>query len=318
MRYTWFLARRLAQAAVVIVLVSVVVFLLLQSLPGGPARAVLGAQATQLQIDTFNAEQGLDQPIWRQYLAYVGRMMSGDLGTSYTLNMPVTDLLVERLPKTLVLTGLSTLAALVIAVLLGLAQAARRRSLFDHTATGVAFVLYATPSFFFGMLAIIVFSELLGWLPALAPQGSTVAAVLGDPQALVLPVLTGAVTIVAVFSRYIRASTLANLSEDYVRTARAKGTSERRILVRHVLRNSLTPAIAMVGYQIPVMFGGALVVEQLFNYPGMGLLFWTSAQSSDFPVLLGCTLVISVATVLGSLLADILQSLVDPRVRSAR
>jgi peptide/nickel transport system permease protein len=145
-----------------------------------------------------------------------------------------------------------------------------------------------------------------------------VAQVFADPAALVLPVVTGAASMVAVFSRYMRAATLENLSEDYVRTARAGGSRQAAILFRHVFRNSLTPVIAMLGYYVPVLFGGALVVEQLFNYPGMGLLFWSAAQSSDYPVLLGCVLVISVATVVGTLLADVVQRIVDPRVKAGR
>jgi peptide/nickel transport system permease protein len=172
--------------------------------------------------------------------------------------------------------------------------------------------------YFLGLVLVLLFSQILPWFPAQAPQGDTLGQVFSDPAGLVLPIVAGAASMVGVFSRYMRAATLENLSEDYVRTAKASGSRRRAILWRHVFRNSLTPVVAMLGYYVPVLFGGALVVEQLFNYPGMGLLFWSSAQSSDYPVLLGCVLVISIATVLGTLLADIVQRIIDPRVKAGR
>jgi peptide/nickel transport system permease protein len=313
-----FMLRRLAQAVVVIFVVTIVVFCLLHAVPGGPARGILGVQATAQQIAQFNTEQGLDQPLFVQYFFYLGRLLQGDLGQSYTLNTGVGALLIERLPKTLILTVLSAVVALIIALPLGIWQAARRNRPIDYIITTVSFVAYSTPVFFFGLILIVLFSQVLPWFPSQAPQGTGVLDVLAQPAELVLPVITGAAAMIAAFSRYMRSATLDNLSEDYVRTARAKGTSGGRILSRHVFRNSLTPVVAMLGYYIPVLFGGALVVEQLFNYPGMGLLFWSAAQSSDFPVLLGCVLVISVATVIGTLLADLAQALIDPRVKAGR
>ncbi|WP_166354957.1 ABC transporter permease [Phytoactinopolyspora limicola] len=313
---TRYLVRRVLQAVVVILIVTVIVFVLLHALPGGPARGVLGQQATPEQIAAFNAAQGLDQPIWVQYWHYLGRLFSGDLGTSYTLNAQVSDLLAARLPKTLVLTLASTLLALVIAIPLGIRQAARRNGAFDYAATALAIIVYSTPVFFLGLLLIMAFAQGIPLFPAQAPQGDSLGDILGEPRGLVLPVVTGALATIAAFSRYMRSATLDNLAEDYVRTARAKGTGERAVLLRHVTRNSLVPVITMLGYFVPVMFGGSLVVESMFNYPGIGFLFWNAAQTSDFPVLLGVVLVIAIATVVGSLLADVAQALVDPRVRS--
>ncbi|MCE0456177.1 ABC transporter permease [Curtobacterium flaccumfaciens] len=313
-----YLTRRVLQALAVILIVTVVVFCLLHALPGGPARGVLGVSATPTQIAQFNQAQGLDQPLPVQYLRFLGRLLTGDLGTSYTLNEPVSQLIAERLPKTLVLTGISAVLGLVVAIPVGMLQAARRNGAVDYAATALAFVFYSTPAFFLGLVLIIVFSQQLPWLPSQAPSGTTLAEMFQDPAGLVLPVVTGALAMIAVFSRYMRASTLENLQEDYVRTARAGGASTATILRRHVFRNSLTPVVAMLGYYLPVLFGGALVTEQLFNYPGMGLLFWNAAQSSDYPTLLGCVLVISIATVIGTLLADVAQSLIDPRVKASR
>jgi len=314
MATVWYLVRRVAQAVLVIFLVTIVVFGLLHALPGGPARGILGAQATAQQIAAFNHEQGLDKPLVAQYFYYLRTLLHGDLGTSYTLNEPVSALIVQRLPRTLVLTVLSAVLGLLLAIPVGMWQAVRRNKPFDYAMTALSFVAYATPVYFFGLVLVLVFSQALRWFPSQAPQGDTLGQVLSDPAGLVLPVVAGAASMVAVFSRYMRAATLENLSEDYVRTARAGGAGQRAILLRHVFRNSLTPVVAMLGYYVPVLFGGALVVEQLFNYPGMGLLFWSAAQSSDYPVLLGCVLVISVATVVGTLLADIVQRIIDPRV----
>lgn len=313
-----FLIRRVLQAVVVIVIVTIVVFALLQALPGGPARGILGPQATAQQIVRFNHEQGLDKPLPVQYFYYLNQLLHGDLGTSYTLNAPVSRLIGERLPKTLVLSVLSALTGLLLAIPLGMWQAVRRNRPVDYVITTLSFIAYSTPVYFLGLILVLVFSQVLPWFPSQAPQGNTLAEVFSDPQALVLPVVAGAASMVAVFSRYMRAATLENLSEDYVRTARAGGSRSRAILRRHVFRNSLTPVVALLGYYVPVLFGGVLVVEQLFNYAGMGLLFWSAAQASDYPVLLGCVLVIAIATVAGTLLADIVQRIIDPRVKAGR
>ncbi|MFC9619763.1 ABC transporter permease [Streptomyces sp. NPDC056930] len=313
-----YLIRRVLQAVVVIVIVTIVVFGLLHALPGGPARGILGPQATAQQIASFNHEQGLDKPLPVQYFYYLNQLLHGDLGTSYTLNEPVSQLITERLAKTLLLTSLSAILGLVLAIPLGMWQAVRRNKPVDYVITTLSFIAYSTPVYFLGLILVMVFSQALPWFPSQAPQGDTLAQVFSEPQALVLPVVAGAASMIAVFSRYMRAATLENLSEDYVRTARAGGSRSRAILWRHVFRNSLTPVVAMLGYYVPVLFGGALVVEQLFNYPGMGLLFWTAAQSSDYPVLLGCVLVIAAATVVGTLLADIVQRIIDPRVKAGR
>ncbi|WP_329171313.1 ABC transporter permease [Streptomyces decoyicus] len=311
-----FLAKRLAQALVVLLLVSVIVFVLLHLLPGGPARAILGVQATPESVAHFNHQQGYDRSLPEQYVRYLGRLLTGDLGESYKLNQSVAALLAERLPKTALLAGLALGLAVLLAVPLGVLQAVRRGKAADYVLTGAAFLAYATPVFFLGLVFILVFSQQLPLLPAEAPQADTVGGILAAPAALVLPVLTAALGIIAAFSRYMRSAVLDNLGEDYVRTARAKGQSNARLLARHVLRNALIPLATLLGLYLPTLFSGTLVVESMFNYPGMGLLFWNAAQSSDFPVLLGVTLVVGVATVLGSLLTDIAYAVLDPRIRS--
>jgi peptide/nickel transport system permease protein len=310
-----YLLRRLVQAIVVVLLVSVIVFVLLHLLPGGPARAILGQTATQAQVAAFNQAQGYDRPLPVQYLSYLGQLLHGQLGYSYQRNENVGTLLAERIPKTLLLTVAGTIVALVIAIPLGLLQAVRRNRPVDYVLTAVTFVLYAMPLFFLGLLLIIGFSQDLRWFPSQAPQSDSLLAVLSQPAALVLPVATLALVTIAAFSRYVRSAVLDNLSEDYVRTARAKGALEGRVLFRHVTRNALVPVVTLLGVYIPYLFSGSLVVEAIFNYPGMGLLFWNAAQTRDYPVLLGVALVVSVATVVGSLLVDIAYVFLDPRVR---
>ncbi|HSZ39117.1 MAG TPA: ABC transporter permease [Trebonia sp.] len=310
-----YLLRRLGQAIVVVLLVSIIVFCLLHALPGGPARAILGQQATQAQISAFNKSQGYDDPLIVQYLRYLGQLLRGQLGYSYQLNENVGTLLAQRLPKTLVLTVIGVLVALLIAIPLGLLQAIRRNRPVDYALTAVTFVLYAMPLFFLGLLLIIGFSQDLHWFPPQAPQSDSLLTVLSQPAGLVLPVATLALVTIAAFSRYVRSAVLDNLSEEYVRTARAKGALEGRVLFRHVTRNALVPVVTLVGVYIPYLFSGSLIVEAMFNYPGMGLLFWNAAQTRDYPVLLAVALVVSVATVVGSLLVDIAYVFLDPRVR---
>jgi peptide/nickel transport system permease protein len=312
---TGFLLRRTAQAVVVLLLVSLIVFVLLQLLPGGAARAVLGPRATPVQLAHFNHENGLDKPVIEQYLIWLWHLLHGDLGYSYRLNQSVTSLIVERLPKTIVLNLLALVIAVVIAIPVGVAQAVRRNSLYDYAATFTGFVFYSTPIFFLSLMLVLWFSLDLGWFPAQAPQATTVVGILSQPAGLVLPVGSLVLLDLALFSRYMRSATLDSLVQDYVRTAYAKGAGRSRVLYRHVLRNSLIPMVTILGLSLPVLLAGSLITEQVFNYPGMGLLFYQEAVTSDYPVLLGITLVVGAATVVGNLLADIGYALLDPRVR---
>jgi peptide/nickel transport system permease protein len=310
---TAYLIRRTLHAVIVLIGVSLIVFLLLHVLPGGPARASLGLRANPTSIRQFNAQYGLDRPLPIQYVVWISQVLRGDLGFSFKLNQSVDSLLVENIPRTLVLTGSATVIALGIAVPLGVLQAARRNSAADYVLTGLALVFYSMPSFFLGLVLIIVFSDVLPILPATGPTAT--ASLVSQIPNLVLPVATLALITVALFSRYMRSAALENLAEDYVRTVKAKGASIFRVLFQHVLPNALLPIITLVGLSLPGILGGALIVESLFNYPGMGLLFWNAAQTEDFPVMLGTSLVVGVGVVLGSLLADIFYGIADPRVR---
>jgi peptide/nickel transport system permease protein len=309
------LVYRILHSVVVIVGVTIIAFVLLHHLPGGPARSILGAKATPVAIAAFNKEYGLDASLPVQYLRYVDLLLHGNLGYSYKLNISVDSLLSLDLPKTFFLVGISFLIAAVIAVPLGIVQAVRRNRLVDHSLTGASFLLYSMPTFWLALLLIDLLSARLRIFPPEAPQGTTLGQVITDPFALVLPVLTLVLVNFALYSRYIRASAIESLAQDYIKVARSKGLPEHKILWSHVLRNSMLPIVTLLGLSLPWLFTAGLVIEQIFNYPGTGLLFFTSAQSQDYPVELGITIVVAVTTVLGNLLADLAYAVLDPRIR---
>ncbi len=228
-------------------------------------------------------------------------------------------MLAESLPRTLVLTGSATLIALAVAIPLGLVQAVRRNSAVDQALRGLTYVLYSMPSFVLGSLLILFLAtgglHLFG---AEGPQAPGVTAVLTDTRDLTLPVLTLSLATIAIFARYMRSAAMDSLAQDYVEAARARGAGQRRVLARHVLRNSLVPVVTLIGLSFPQIIGGAVVVESLFNFRGMGWQIWQAAANQDFPVTLGFALVIAIGATVGSLLADVGYALLDPRVRYTR
>ena len=310
-----YVARRTAQAIAVLLIVTIIVFSLLHFLPGSPARALLGIKATPEAIREFNVANGYNRPLPVQYLLYLSRLLHGNLGFSYHYDQSVGSLLQLDLPKSALLVGLSYVIALLIAIPMGIVQALKRNRPLDHALTGFAFVGYAMPTFWLGILLLIAFSSNLHLFPPEGPQGASVGAALSDPAGLVLPVATLTIVTVAQFSRFMRSSVIDVLMQDYIRTARANGTTRWLLITRHVLRNSVLPIITLVGLSLPGVLSGAIVVEALFNYPGMGWLFWTAAGAHDFPVLMGFTIVVAAATVVGNLLADLAYAVADPRIR---
>jgi peptide/nickel transport system permease protein len=309
--------RRLGQGVVVVVIVSFLTFIEAHLLPGNPARAILGVHASSAQIAAFDRENGYNRSLVVQYLDYIDHLVHGNLGFSYQQNQSVAALLAERLPATVILVGLSVVVALIAAIPLAVLQAVRRNSPIDYALTGTSFAFYSMPTFWLGLMMIMLFAVKVHLFPPGAPQGN-VPQILAHPAGLVLPVLTLALGSIAAFSRYLRSSLLDNLAQDFVRTARAKGAGRRRVLYVHVFRNALAPIITLIGLSLPGILSGALITESVFNYPGMGLLYWNSALSQDYPVLLGVTIVVAVGTVAGSLLADLLYAVTDPRIRYGR
>ena len=312
---TGFLIRRVLQAVLVTFLVSVFTLALVHLFPGGPIRALLGPRATPQQISYYNALYGFNRPFYVQYGKWVWALLHGNLGFSVKLNQSVASLIAQDLPKTIVLVLLGTIVSLVFGLPLGIYQAVKRYTAGDYALTGLSFLGYATPTFFIGLLLVEWFSIDIHLFPAFAPQGTTVGQILSQPRALVLPVIAYAFVLYALWSRFMRSSVMDNLVQDYVRTARAKGASERRVLWGHVFRNSLMSIVTLLGLSLPTLVAGAIFIEVVFNYPGMGLAFYNAALNVDYETLLGFTLVATVATIVGNLLADVGYAVLDPRVR---
>lgn len=310
-----YLLRRLAQAVIVVLGVTAVTFILEHLIPGSLARAILGTRASAAEVAAFNRANGLDHPLIEQYLVFLGRLARGDLGYSYRLNQSVDSLVLHQLPNDIVLVGTALALALAIAIPVGIAAAVNRNRAVDHAATSAAFALYSMPSYWLAILLIAGLSIAVHALPPEAPQAASVGGLLADPRALVLPVLTLTLVNVALFSRYMRSSAIATLAEDYVRVARAKGLPTRLVLSRHVLRNSLISVTTLIGLSFPAVLTSGLVVEYVFNVPGVGLTYYTAAVNADYPVELGITVLVGIVTVLGNLLADVAYAVLDPRVR---
>ncbi len=309
--------RRLGQAVIVVLGVTAVTFLLEHLIPGSLARAILGDRASRAEVTAFNQANGLDRPLVEQYLVFLDHLLHGNLGYSYRLNQSVDSLVIHQLPNDILLVGSGLVLALVIAIPLGIAQVVHRNRALDHTVTSTAFTLYSMPSYWLAILLIAVFAIGLRVLPPEAPQAGNFGGMLADPRALVLPVLTLTLINVALFSRYMRSAAISTLAEDYIRVARAKGLPKRLVLSRHVLRNSVISVTTLVGLSLPGVLTAGLIVENVFNVPGIGLTYYTAAVNSDYPVELGITVLVGFVTVLGNLLADLCYAVLDPRVRYA-
>ncbi|MFI6483478.1 ABC transporter permease [Nonomuraea sp. NPDC050663] len=309
-----YVLRRLVVSAFVLLGISAAVFFMLHLVSESPGRVVLGQRASPEAVAAFNREHGFDRSVITQYLAYLGQLLRLDLGRSYKLNEDVATLLAQNAGRSAMLSLAGLVVALVIAIPLGILQAVRRNSLVDRATTAVSYVLYATPSFLLGLLLIAIFSQTLGLFPAEASQSHSPWVIFTDPWAMALPVTTLAAGSITVFAQYQRSSALDQLGQDYIRVARAKGLPERLILLRHLLRNACLPLITLVGTLVPTLLAGNLIVESLFNYPGLGLLFLNSLHREDYPVLLAYTLIGGVLTVAGNFVADLLVAAADRRI----
>jgi peptide/nickel transport system permease protein len=302
---TAYLARRALQAIAVVVLVTMIVFWLLLLGPGRARGNLVGAGAAHSQFIA-------------QYLSWLGQVVHGNLGTTAGGGEAVSTLLGVSLPRTLVLAGLSTLIALAVAIPAGMYQAVRRNTAGDQGLRALTYVCYGMPAFVLGYLLILVFGLRLRWFAVEGPQTANIGTFITSWRELALPVLTLALGTVGIFARYMRSSAADSLDEDYVEAARARGAGQRRVLLRHVLRNSLVPVVTLLGLSIPQILGGTLIVEVVFNIQGVGWQIWQAAQSRNLPVILGFTLVIGIGAAVGSLLADAGQAVLDPRVRLAK
>jgi peptide/nickel transport system permease protein len=309
---TGYVVRRLLQLVPVALGVTAIVFFLIHLVPGDPARTMLGNRATPQRIALLHEEWGLDEPLPVQYVRFMGRLLQGDLGSSLFYSVPAGRLVLERLPVTLWLIGLGTLLAVAIAVPLAAIAAAKRDRLPDHLIRAVPLVGLGFPQFWIGIMLLLAFALNAG---RAFPVGGYGEGQLGHLRSMFLPGLTVALAIAPILIRSLRAALLEVLESEYVTTARSKGLSERRVLVRHALRNAVVSTVSVLGVNVGFLVGGTLVIEQVFALPGVGQLMINSIFQRDFPVVQAVTLLFAVLVVLVYLLSDIAHALLDPRVR---
>ena len=313
---TGYIIRRCFAALIIAIGVAAVVYALLAFTGGSPAVAALGTHANRYTIAAWNKTHGYDRPLVVQIASYIWNLVQFKFGYSYKQGQSVGALLNENAGRTAYLSGTALVLALLIALPLGIAQAVKRNSPGDYVATTATFTLYSMPSFFLGLILIQIFALDLHVFPALVSDNVTTTwEAVTHPMQLTLPIVTLAGLTVAGFSRYMRSSALDVLAQDYIRLARAKGLEERFVLTRHLLRNACLPIITLIGLSIPGLLAGNIITEGLFNYPGLGLLFFDSLQNLDYPVLLAYTVIGGVLTVIGNLIADIAVTVADPRIR---
>lgn len=301
-----YIRRRLLQSVIVVFGVSVLVFFLLRLAPGDPVLMLLAESAGPEQIAEARAKWGLDKPIYVQYGVFLSRAVRGDLGNSLFFQQPALEVLMERMPATLQLSAVALFFSLSIAIPVGLLSALKRDTIWDYLGTNLAMLGQALPPYWLGIMLILIFSVALGWFPT---SGR------GTWKHLVLPAITLGSVLMALITRLVRSGMLDVLSEDYVRTARAKGLPERTVIIRHALRNILIPLVTVIGLQLGALFGGAVITESIFAWPGVGRLALQAISARDYPLVQASVLVISVVYVFLNLAVDLIYVYLDPRIR---
>jgi len=307
-----YVARRLLHLVPVALGVTILVFFMIHLVPGDPARTMLGTHASPERIALLHKEWGLDESLPKQYVKFMQRLAHGDLGDSLFYRVPARELIVDRLPVTLWLIGYGTGLSILIALPLAAIAASRRDAVRDQVVRVVPLVGLGFPSFWVGIMLLLAFGLNMG---RIFPVGGYGEGFAGHIRAMFLPALTVAIAISPILIRSLRASLLSVLESDYITTARAKGLPERRVLIRHAMRNAVISTVAVLGVNIGYLVGGTLVIEQVFALPGVGQLMINSIFQRDFPVVQGVTLVFAILVVLVYLITDVVHSLLDPRVR---
>ncbi|WP_445253679.1 ABC transporter permease [Ochrobactrum sp. MYb379] len=313
-RIAWALLNRLVGMLIVLALVVTVVFIIVRVTPGDPAAVMLGSDATPQDIADLRARMGLDAPILIQYVHFIMGIFQGDLGQSMFLNQPVTTALASRAEPTFFLTLFSILIAVAIALPVGIFSAVKRGTIFDQSVVTLTMIAASIPSFWLGLILIQTLAVGMGWFPA-SGYGGPDASFFDRLQHLVLPALALGIVNSALITRFTRAAMLDVLSDDYVRTARAKGARERRVILKHAFKNALVPIITVIGLSIAMLVAGAVVTETVFGLPGIGNLVVSAVLRRDYPVIQGTLLVVAAIYVLINFTVDLLYILVDPRVK---
>jgi peptide/nickel transport system permease protein len=312
---TGYLIRRFFTSIIILLGVSIFIFFLLHTIYPSPAIDVLGQKASPLALAQWNKSHGFDDPFIVQFFHYLNNLIHGNLGYSFKLNQSVAQLFGERWARSAFLSGASLVLAVLIAIPLGIYQAVRRNSIGDNVATTLSFVTYAMPDFFLYLIAIQVLALTFPIFSFEASQSQNIFRIITDWRGMTLPILAITALIVAGFSRYMRSTSMDTLAQDYIKAARAKGLPERLVLYRHLVRNASLPMVTLIGLSIPALLAGNLVAENVFNYPGLGLLFFNALGLADYQVLLAYTLIGATLTIAGNLIADIALTVADPRIR---
>lgn len=309
-----YVVRRLLGMIPVLILVALTSFLLIHMVPGDPALVMLGSDATTEQVDQLRAELGLDRPLITQFGLWISQVLRGNMGDSFFLGRPVTQALMERLPATLQLALLSLLFALLVGIPAGLIAAIKQNSWWDQLVMATAIIGISVPAFWLGLALMLVFAVQLGWFPS---GGYTPLweDFWGGLSTLVLPAISLGLMQAALIARMTRSSMLEVLRQDYVRTAKAKGLGRWKVIMKHALKNAMLPIITTVGGAFGVLLGGAVVVETVFTYPGLGRLVVMAVQRRDYPLVQGALLLTSVIYVMVNLIVDLLYVVFDPRIK---
>lgn len=303
-----YVLKRLLYMIPVVLGVAFLVFVILSLTPGDPGSIILGITADPEDIAALNAEFGYDQPFLIRFIIYIGDIvLHFDLGTSYQSRQPVINDIIARFPNTLVLAVLSMAAASIIGISLGIISAVRQYSVLDHTCVVVAMIFASIPGFWLGLMLLLLFSLKLGWLPSYGA---------GSLKHFILPTITVCMSSAASLLRLTRSAMLETIRQEYIRTARAKGASQKRIIWKHALRNAMLPVVTTLGTSFGASLGGAIIAETVFAMPGMGTLITTAIRQKDIPVVMGATLFLAVLFSLIILIVDILYAFIDPRIKA--
>ncbi len=323
-----YIVRRLLAAIPLVLGVATIVFFVVHLAPGDPASLYIAPGVSPEAVEQVRQNMGLDRPVYERYVRWMGAMLQGDFGVSFSRNQPVRDVIVQILPNTLLLSFSALILAFGAGILIGVVQAVRQNSFTDGALSVGSLFFYSMPSFWLALMLILVFSlyarNVWGW-PIWFPASGMVSVdhhamgaweqVLDRARHLVLPAVSLALVLAAGVARYTRGSMLEVIRQDYIRTARAKGLPERTVIFKHALRNALIPVVTLLGLYLPVLFSGTVVIETVFAWPGMGKLMVDSIFQRDYPVVMAGALVFAVMVVLGNLMADLLYAAVDPRIR---
>lgn len=319
-----YVLRRIIEIIPILLFISVIIFIMLNSMPGDPLLQMRMDNPRAFANDPeglarLRAHYRLDEPVYVRYTVWLQKLLQGDLGYSSAYQIPVSSLLASRIPNTLLLTVTAWLLGLVLALPIGIYSAIKKYSTFDFMATGFAFVGISLPHFWFALMAIIVFSVHLGWLPisGMSTYGTTGTwnIFIDRLRHLILPASILGFVQVAYWVRYIRTSLIEVMNMDYIRTAYSKGINKKRVIFKHALKNAMIPIITIVALDIPFFFGGAVIIETVFSWPGMGRLMYQAVLASDHNLAINCLIFLALITLMSNLMADILYALVDPRIR---